>query len=104
MDRNFCWSGKTQDGAGAQIDLVLVSDASRTDYLCEMKFSESVFAMTAEYNHNIRRKIAAFEESPQHDKTHSIQVAMVASFGLAKGENTDIVNHVVSLDDLFGSR
>lgn len=104
VDRNFCWSGKTQDGAGAQIDLVLVSDASRTDYLCEMKFSESVFAMTAEYNHNIRRKIAAFEESPQHDKTHSIQVAMVASFGLAKGENTDIVNHVVSLDDLFGSR
>ena len=104
MDRNFCWSGKTQDGAGAQIDLVLVSDASRTDYLCEMKFSESVFAMTAEYNHNIRRKIAAFEESQQHDKTHSIQVARGASFGLAKGENTDIVNHVVSLDDLFGSR
>ena len=34
----------------------------------------SVFAMTAEYNHIIRRK------------------------------NTDIVNHVVLLDDLFGSR
>lgn len=101
VDNCFCWSGKTQDGGGAQIDMVLVSEASRTDYLCEMKFSESVFSINADYNQNIRKKIVAFSESPQHDMTHSIQVAMVASFGIAKGEYTDVVNHVVSLDSLF---
>ena len=101
VDNCFCWSGKTQDGGGAQIDMVLVSEASRTDYLCEMKFSESVFSINADYNQNIRKKIVAFSESPQHDMTHSIQVAIVASFGIAKGEYTDVVNHVVSLDSLF---
>lgn len=101
VDKSFCWSGKTQDGTGAQIDLILVSDASRTDYLCEMKFSESVFTINSEYNQNIRKKIVAFSESPQHNKTHSIQVAIVASFGISKGANSDVVNHTVSLDSLF---
>ena len=101
VDNSFCWSGKTQDGAGAQIDLILVNDASRTDYLCEMKFSESIFSINSEYNQNIRKKIMAFSESPQHNRTHSIQVAIVASFGISTGANSDVVNHTVTLDSLF---
>ena len=101
VDTSFCWSGKTQDGAGAQIDLILVNDASRTDYLCEMKFSESIFSINSEYNQNIRKKIMAFSESPQHNRTHSIQVAIVASFGISTGANSDVVNHTVTLDSLF---
>lgn len=31
----------------------------------------------------------------------SIQVVIIASFGLAKGSFSDVVNHSVSLDDLF---
>ena len=39
INRNYCWSGKSPDGKGAQIDLLLESKADRTDYLCEMKFT-----------------------------------------------------------------
>lgn len=101
IDNSYCWSGKTIDGTGAQIDLILECDAARTDYLCEMKFSESAYSITSDYNMNLRNKLDAFSTSKQHNKTHSIQVAIIASFGLAKGSYSDVVNHSVSLDDLF---
>ena len=34
-------------------------------------------------------------------RTHSIQVAIVASFGISTGANSDVVNHTVTLDSLF---
>ena len=40
ISRNYCWSGMAPSGDAAQIDLVLEWKGDRTDYLCEMKFSE----------------------------------------------------------------
>ena len=101
VDSDYCWTGKTAEGTGAQIDLVLECNAARTDYLCEMKFAESVYSVTSDYNQNLRKKMDAFRESGQHNKTHSLQVAMVTSFGTAKGAHNDIVNHSVSIDEFF---
>jgi len=103
IDRNYSWRGIGRSGAGAQIDLVLVGDAIRTDYLCEMKFSENEYSITADYNMNLRNKLDAFAASKQHIRTHSIQIALVSSFGLAEGSHSDVVNHSVVLDDLFAS-
>ena len=44
IDRNYCWSGLALDGHAAQIDLVLESKPSQTDFLCEMKFSDKFAA------------------------------------------------------------
>ena len=101
VDDNYCWNGRDDEGNGAQIDLVLECDAARTDYLCEIKFSESRFMISTDYNMNLRNKLSVFQRSGQHKKTHSLQIALISSFGLAKSAYSDVVNHSVSLDDLF---
>ena len=101
MDRCYSWNGKNENGVGAQIDLILECDAARTDYLCEMKFAESAYSISADYNLNLRNKLSVFSNCRQHNKTHSIQIVMVTSFGLVKGVHSGIVNHSVILDQLF---
>ena len=101
VDRNYCWTGKNSEGKGAQIDLVLESRASRTDYLCGMKFVEGKYSITSEDEINIMNKIDAFANSKMHRKTHSTQLVIVTTLGLAKGRHSSIINHTVTLDDLF---
>ena len=101
IDRCYCWSGQNADGKGAQIDLVLESNSARTDYLCEMKFAECTYSVTAEVETNFRNKIDIFSTAKQHRATHSIQTVMVTTFGIAQGVHTGIVNHSVTLDALF---
>ena len=101
IDRNYCWSGESPDGKGAQVDLLLESKASRTDYLCEMKFSGSKYAVTKSDEENLLNKIEAFAASRMHNKTHSIQMVMVTTMGIVKGEHASIINQSVVLDDLF---
>ena len=104
IDRNYCWSRKSADGMDAQIDLLLESKAERTDYLCEMKFTGSKYAITNNDEEDILNKISAFATSKMHNKTHSIQLVMVTTMGIAKGEHASIVNQSVTLDDLFMER
>lgn len=101
IDKNYCWCGKKPDGKGAQVDLLLESKASRTDYLCEMKFSGSKYAITKTDEENLLNKIEAFAASRMHNKTHSIQMVMVTTMGVVKGEHASIINQSVVLDDLF---
>lgn len=101
VDRNYCWSGKNTEGKGAQIDLVLESKASRTDYLCEMKFTTGKYGITSTDEINLLNKIDAFANSKMHRKTHSIQLVLVTTMGLAKGEHASIINQTVTLGDLF---
>lgn len=97
----YCWSGNTPDGKGAQIDLLLEWDGERTDYLCEMKFSESKYVITKETEENLHNKIEAFLASKQHKPSHSLQVVLVTSFGLKDRRDASCVNEEVTLDDLF---
>ena len=101
VDRDYCYSGKTNEGAGAQIDLILESKAANTDYLCEMKFSGSKYSITADYELNLRNKIEAFADSKMHNDMRSIQVVLVTTMGLVAGIHSSIVNQVLTLDDLF---
>lgn len=101
IDRDYCWFGKTSEGKGAQIDLILESKAARTDYLCEMKFSTSKFAITHSYQENLYNKVNAFMESNMHKNTHSIQVVMMTTMGITSGEYSSVANHSLTLDDIF---
>ena len=104
IDSNYCWNGKSPDGRGAQIDLLLESKADRTDYLCEMKFTGTKYAITKTDEENFLNKIEAFVASKMHNKTHSIQLVMVTTMGIARGEHASIVNQSITLDDLFAER
>ena len=97
----YCWAGNAPDGKGAQIDLLLEWDGERTDYLCEMKFSESKYVVSKEMEENLQNKIDAFLASKQHKASHSLQVVLVTSFGLRDKRDTSCINEEVTLDDLF---
>lgn len=101
VDRNYCWSTKGTDGGGAQIDLLIESKASRTDYVCEMKFSGGKYVITQDDEDNMLNTMDAFAASKMHNKTHSIQLVLVTTMGIAKGAYTSIVNQTVVMDDLF---
>ncbi len=49
-------------------------------------------------------KIEAFAASKMHNKTHSIQLAMILTMGVARGEHASIVNQSVGLDNFFADR
>lgn len=101
LTNSYCWSGMTPDGKGAQIDLLLEWDGERTDYLCEMKFSETKYTVSRETEDNIQNKIEAFLASKQHKPSHSLQVVLVTSFGLRDRRDVSCINAEVTLDDLF---
>ena len=101
INRNYCWNGIAPNGSAAQIDLVLEWKGERTDYICEMKFSEHDFIIDKQYEKELENKISAFLHSKQHTKTHSIQLVMVTTNGITSNEHSKHVNQQVLLDDLF---
>lgn len=101
VDRNYCWFGLGSDGRKAQIDLVMESKASRTDFLCEMKFSTSRYAISMDDEEDMLHKIDAFAASKMHEGSHSIQLVLVTTMGLAHGAHAGVVNRTVVLEDLF---
>lgn len=101
VSRNYCWRGLGPNGSIAQVDLVLEWKGERTDYLCEMKFSEHEFVIDKQYEVELANKIDAFVASKQHTKTHSVQLVLVTTNGLARGIHSKDVNQQVTLEDLF---
>ena len=101
INRNYCWKGADPNGNVSQIDLVLEWKGERTDYLCEMKFSEHEFTIDRQYEKELGEKIYAFLNSKQHTKTHSVQLVMVTTNGVKPSEHTKDVNQQIILDDLF---
>lgn len=101
VDRDYCYSGKTSEGNGAQIDLIMESKAANTDYLCEMKFSGSKYSITSDYEQNLRTKMDAFANSKMHNDMRSIQVVLITTMGVVSGSHSYIVNKSLTLEDLF---
>jgi hypothetical protein len=91
------WTGSIE-GKSAQIDLVI----DRKDgviNLCEMKYSQSEFEVSKEYDADIRRKLAIFEHST---KTRSaISMVLVTTYGLQRNRYSGIFQNVITMEDLF---
>ena len=98
---SYCWTGKTPDEKNVQIDLLIPAPMERTDYLCEVKFSENSYSISTDYEDSLRNKLDAFINSKQHKKTHSLQLVMITSFGLSKSIHNGSVNSIICLDQLF---
>lgn len=93
----YSWIGKG-DNRKAQIDLV-IARADNTINLCEMKFYNALYALTARDEANINGKVAAFIEATKTD--NSILVTMITSKGLVQNEYTDCVQVSLTLEQLF---
>lgn len=83
---------------GAQIDL-LIDRADRVINVCEMKFSETPYAITKDYEERLRTKMAVFRQETK--ATKSLALIMVTTYGILPGIHSGIVQNEVLMDDLF---
>ncbi len=95
----YTYRKQSDETSGAQIDL-LIDRKDRTINLCEMKFSEDIYTISAEEDMKIRNRISALRKVNKF-KTRSIQPMLVTTFGLSRGKHSSLIKHTVILDDLF---
>jgi hypothetical protein len=99
LTSEYSWSvAASESYHGAQIDLLIDRGDGVID-ICEMKYSKSPFAITADYRRNLLNKIDRFQQTTRTKK--AIHLVMISANGLADTENNDVVNNVVTLDALF---
>lgn len=94
----FDKADKTKNQRGAQIDLI-IERADRVINLCEIKFSQAQYKISADYEIKLRNRMELFR-----DRTHctkSLVNTFVTTFGVANGIHSSIVNSEVTLDNLF---
>ena len=93
----FSWVSKRKTG-GAQIDLVIERDDGITN-LCEAKFTDTPFSISAEYEQKLLHKVRIFKEESH---THAaLKLVMICSEGIAGAAHTEHVSRTLTLDDLF---
>lgn len=103
VGQDYSWAGQCPDGRNVQVDMVIPSPDERTDYLCEMKFSENRYYITEEYEKKLLDKLDAFRSSKNHKPSHSLILVMLTSMGLADSTYNRVVNAELTLEDLFGN-
>jgi len=84
---------------GAQIDLLFDRDDDSIT-ICEIKYTTEPFAITKDYAHNLKNKIAVFKEKTRTKK--QIFIAIISANGIKDTTYSDeLVQSVVTLEDLF---
>jgi len=85
---------------GIQIDL-LIDRADGVINLCEVKFANAEYKLTADYKNKLRERADTFAAVTQSRK--SVFTTLITTWGLAKeNEHLDVVQNVITLEDLFG--
>lgn len=100
---DYCWTGSTTEGNGVQIDMLIPALDERSDYLCEIKFSENSYHITADYEQKLLNKLEAFKASRMHKASHSLFLVMITCFGLENSTHNRAVNSILTLEDLFAT-
>ena len=85
-------------GDGAQIDL-LIDRRDQTINLCEMKFSQSEYEITKQYDERLRERAVIFRSTTKTRK--AIHQTFVTTYGLKKNMYSGTIQSEVVLDDLF---
>ena len=93
----YSWFGKGKQRA-TQIDM-LIDRADRTINICEMKFWNRPYVMTASDEDDIERKVSTFIEATKTDK--NVIVTMITAKGLERNEHSECIQREITLDELF---
>jgi hypothetical protein len=83
---------------GVQIDMV-VERADNVTNICEMKYTDDVYAMGETDERELRRKVEVFREESQ--TRHALLETVVTVNGLRRNRHSQSVASFVTLDDLF---
>ena len=94
------WHTKGNDTiSGAQIDL-LIERADNIINLCEIKFSNTPYTITKEYDMNIRHKMAAFNHITKNKK--AIFPTMITAYGTTDNQySRELIQQTVTAEQLF---
>ncbi|MBQ4230559.1 MAG: ATP-binding protein, partial [Salinivirgaceae bacterium] len=93
----FPWRSKQKKG-GAQIDLIIDRNDNVVN-LCEMKFVNKSFSISADYAEELRNKIDVFQQETKCRK--SIFLTMITTYGIATNKYSGMVQNSLTIDDLF---
>ena len=91
------WSSK-KTKPGAQIDL-LIDRKDDIINICEMKFSEEMFIIDANYEESLIHKVETFRKETGTRK--ALWLTMITFSGVANNEHKHIVINELTADDLF---
>ncbi|MEO7444757.1 MAG: ATP-binding protein, partial [Ferruginibacter sp.] len=84
---------------GTQIDLVIDRNDNVIN-VCEVKFYDKPFTLTKAYAHNLRQKLAIFQEKTKTRKT--VFLTLITVFGIIPSmHSTGFVQQEVLSDSLF---
>lgn len=94
----YAWQSGNGKG-DVQIDLVIERDDGITD-ICEEKYTDTPFAMTAEYEAKLLNKLESFRE--ETGTKNALKLVLICAEGIAGSAHTEHISRVLTLDDLFG--
>ena len=83
---------------GTQIDLV-IERSDKVTNLCEMKFSEDIFEISAEFAARLREKAGRYRSVT--GTRNACHITMVTTYGVKRGQYSSVVQSEVMMDDLF---
>jgi AAA+ ATPase superfamily predicted ATPase len=84
--------------AGTQIDM-LIARRDKTVNLCEMKYSNYEYEITAKYDKELRARRETFRSVTR--TRHAIHITMITPWGLKRNANSNIADQSLTLADLF---
>lgn len=94
----YPWKSRTSKD-GAQIDMI-IDRADNIMNICEIKFSDDEYVITAKYDKELRHKITLFREETHCRK--ALHLTLITTYGLRPNEYAGRVQKVITMDDLFG--
>ena len=83
---------------GSQVDLLIVRK-DQVINLCEMKYSQSEFIVTAAFSRDLQRKISDFRLTT--GTRYAIHSTLVTTYGVANSAYAGELQAIISADDLF---
>ena len=91
------WFSKATESK-AQIDMLLVRN-DRIINVCEMKFTETPFEITANDEADIRRKISILQSETKTD--YAIHPTLITTFSPKQNKHSSIIQNTITMDALF---
>ena len=78
---------------------ILIDRRDKVISVCEMKFADSEYQITKDYDEKVRKKMSVFRTVTKTKKV--LQLVMITTYGLTSGMYSERVQAQVVLDDLF---
>lgn len=83
---------------GAQIDM-LIARRDKTINLCEIKYSDYEYEITAKYDNQLRERVATFRSVTK--TRNAIHTTIITPWGLKRNAHTGSADQVINLTNLF---